>query len=741
MKVRPSRFLPSRRRAAAALRASAAAVSAAVFSAGASAVRGATWSDGSRTWYYEQVSPSEVSVTGVSPVPAALSVPSTVGGFSVVAIGEGAFADADSVVSLALPSTLESVGSWAFFGCGGLASVTIPASVAEIGDWAFSHCGSLSSFSVAAGNPSFSAVNGVLYSADGSRLVRWPGGKKGACAVAAGTESVAAGAFCGADGVTSVSIPASVSSIGDRAFAHCGSIASFSVDSGNPVFSVAGNGALLGGGGTTLVAFPAASAATYVEVPEGVERIAPSAMAGMKGISSVSFPASVSEIGEGAFLGCPSLVAADSDSLAEPGGSTSVSTVAGEAFLWCLSLAEAPLGARTAVVGPRAFGFCSRLNSVDLGPAAESVGSSVFDGCASLSSVRWRGDAPSGIPDDVFAGTPQTLSVVADSGASGWPYSWPSSGTARRVVVRDTGLSPVYRFWSKGYRAHFYTISEIEKDDIVAHNPNWKLELVAYLANPYAAERTVPVYRFYSKGYRGHFFTTDLEEKRVVMRSNPNWKYEGVAFHVFPVREPGLLPVYRFWSKTYRHHFYTTSEEEKDVVCATNPNWTYECEAFFAAPEGFEAALYARASSPAVAASRSADAPAAVDRDSAAADRDSAAADPESTEPFRDAEFEICGEAPDAADIAASAALAAEAGAEAVPVVVALPAGTRRVQLWRAGTGVLSDGPSRGLPTAEFAIERPLAWHWFRAFGEDGDVSVSFWFRIAGADGVPQEEP
>ncbi len=92
------------------------------------------------------------------------------------------------------------------------------------------------------------------------------------------------------------------------------------------------------------------------------------------------------------------------------------------------------------------------------------------------------------------------------------------------------------------------------------------------------------IHRFYSKAYKGHFFTISEEEKDDLIAHNPNWKYEGIAYYVYPDEVEGSVPVFRFWSKGYRHHFYTINESEKNTLIATNPNWAYEGEAFYALP-------------------------------------------------------------------------------------------------------------------------------------------------------------
>ena len=147
---------------------------------------------------------------------------------------------------------------------------------------------------------------------------------------------------------------------------------------------------------------------------------------------------------------------------------------------------------------------------------------------------------------------------------------------------------PIHRFYSKAYKGHFFTISEEEKDDLIAHNPNWRYEGTAYKAYTNEATGTTALFRFYSKGYRGHFFMIDEDEMWTLRETNPNWKYEGIAYYVYPNRraDPSrtATAIYRFWSKGYRHHFFTIDEDEMWTLRETNPNWKNEGVAFYAIP-------------------------------------------------------------------------------------------------------------------------------------------------------------
>ncbi len=183
----------------------------------------------------------------------------------------------------------------------------------------------------------------------------------------------------------------------------------------------------------------------------------------------------------------------------------------------------------------------------------------------------------------VFPGMTYYYWVVAKNVVGSSYFSDHDTGWKK---IHNIAPFSVFRFYSKAYKGHFFTIDEAEKNNLVANNPNWTYEGVAYRAFKEQASGTVALYRFYSKNYRGHFFTVDPEEAETV-KKNPNWNYEGIAYYVLasPDEITGAVPVYRFWSKAYRHHFYTTNEAEKDDLIANNPNWSYEGIAFYALPE------------------------------------------------------------------------------------------------------------------------------------------------------------
>ena len=144
----------------------------------------------------------------------------------------------------------------------------------------------------------------------------------------------------------------------------------------------------------------------------------------------------------------------------------------------------------------------------------------------------------------------------------------------------DSGPSPieapVYRFWSNAKKHHFFTISAPEKDTIIATDPSWHYEGIAYNAFTTSDATLTPVYRFWSDAKQGHFFTVSSEEKDNIIATDPSWRYEGIAYYAYATEQPNTQPVYRFWSDAKQGHFFTVSSAEKDSIIATDPSWHYE---------------------------------------------------------------------------------------------------------------------------------------------------------------------
>ena len=167
---------------------------------------------------------------------------------SVTNIGYYAFYDCDGLASVTIPGSITTIETYTFYGCSNLTSVYIqdgvksidvnafqkceklenvelPASVTSIGGSAFADCENLELIQVAPENEIYCSFNsnGIwgVYSKDMSELIAVPAGATGEFVIPETVKSVNYGACDGCKNLTSVVIPASVSHIGDYAFADC----------------------------------------------------------------------------------------------------------------------------------------------------------------------------------------------------------------------------------------------------------------------------------------------------------------------------------------------------------------------------------------------------------------------------------------------------------------------------------------------------------------------------------------
>ncbi len=165
----------------------------------------------------------------------------------ITGIGDGAFSGFTNLTACKIAYTVEYIGADAFKDCGSATTnvhfdtLLIPGNVATIDKTAFRGCTYLERLYVSDSNDNYSYLDGVIYSKDYSHIVYCPEGKKGTLSLPDATIYIDEGALYAstlsiinmnnavtigdyafyASGISNISIPDSVTKIGDYAFKSC----------------------------------------------------------------------------------------------------------------------------------------------------------------------------------------------------------------------------------------------------------------------------------------------------------------------------------------------------------------------------------------------------------------------------------------------------------------------------------------------------------------------------------------
>ena len=200
--------------------------------------------------------------------------------------------------------------------------------------------------------------------------------------IPSGVTKIGDSAFSGCSGLTSLIIPSSVTSIGDYVFYDCSGLTSLTLPS-----SVTSIG---------REAFRGCSGLTSLTIPSCVTDIGESALEGCSGLTSLTIPSSVTWIGWGAFSGCSGLT-----SLTIP---SSVTSIGEQTFEGCSGLISLTIPSGVTSIGKSAFAGCSGLTSLTIPSGVTSIGDWAFRGCSGLTSIYVYPEKLPELGTDIFNG-------------------------------------------------------------------------------------------------------------------------------------------------------------------------------------------------------------------------------------------------------------------------------------------------------------------------------------------------
>ena len=329
----------------------------------------------------------------------------------ITEIGVAAFAGCNKLKTITIPDGVVTIGDWAFNGCTSLVTVSIPQSVTKVGDGIFDSCtaeiiysglnfapsdydmfylvfnpksASSSSSSSSSSKPASSSSSSSSSSSKpttpitvpespasdfeyeyneyrgGIEITKYIGnksvvnipskidGRKVVAITNSPGEYLSEGAFSDCTGLTSITIPNSVTYIGDRAFYGCTGLKS-------------------------------------VTIPNSVESIGEAAFAGCTGLKSIIIPNSVTAMRWAVFADCTGLTSITMD------GITKI-----ESFMFegCTGLKSITIPNSVTFIGEQAFKDCTGLKSVTIPNSVTYIFDGSFYGCTATITYKGKTYSP-----------------------------------------------------------------------------------------------------------------------------------------------------------------------------------------------------------------------------------------------------------------------------------------------------------------------------------------------------------
>ena len=423
------------------------------------------------TKFNYSISNGEVEITGYKGKDTVIKIPSKIEGYPVTSIGYQAFS-----------------------GCTGLTSITIPDSVTDIGCYAFRICTNLETITISK-NAKFDSYGRTFDNCKRLKNVKF----------SSGIEKIPDYLFyrsSNLNSLTSITIPDSVTTIGESAFRGCTGLTSITIP--DSVTSI------------SYYAFEDCTGLTSITIPNSVTTISSDAFYSCTGLTSITIPDSVTSIGRFVFSNCTNL-----ETITIPKNATFSSGT----FNNCTSLKNVKfssgiekipdylfynnysnnLNSLTSInipnsvtsIGNCSFWYCTGLTSIIVPNSVTSIGNNAFSGCTNLTIYCYQGSyaekyAKSNNIPYKYLGVGKTKPVITNAAAGNqsvyleWTSvsgaekyavyytvggKWYNAGTTAKLSMSVTGLTAAvkYGFAVKAYVNGAWT--GIASSDIVYATP------------------------------------------------------------------------------------------------------------------------------------------------------------------------------------------------------------------------------------------------------------------------------
>ena len=158
--------------------------------------------------------------------------------------------------------------------------------------------------------------------------------------------SLGASCFEGCSGLTSITIPSSVTSLSESCFKGCSGLAS-------------------------------------ITIPSSITSLGESCFSGCRGLTSITIPSSIKSLGKECFYVCAALT-----SITIP---SSVTSLGASCFWECRGLTSITIPSSVTSLGENCFAYCTSLTSITIPSSIISFSWGCFYGCSGLETVYFKG--------------------------------------------------------------------------------------------------------------------------------------------------------------------------------------------------------------------------------------------------------------------------------------------------------------------------------------------------------------